>query len=345
MYRIDTTTAAAVLPVAGAPGTPGYFADAPPGSGNTPTVVSSDWANSVQEELAGTVEFAGLALSKADRTQLRQAIQALIGQSAVVGAGAIFGLELANAGGAPTTKITLSAGLCRDSTNTAGLALAAPITKDLTAAWAAGDGAGGRDAGALANAQSWHVFLIYDPTHNLVDALFSQSPTAPTLPANYTKFRRLGAIVLDAAATTIRLFKQDGDDFEYDVRSNDYSAQANASPTVFLRTIAVPTGITVDALLYFQSAGAQDSNAYMSGVFNPAHGVPVLGPTGTNPTGWAQVRRLNITAPNASQTSYGSSVCRVRTDSSGRVYTLSNDTGDVIALGVMGWRDNRGRFF
>jgi hypothetical protein len=340
MQRIDVATAVGVKPDPDPTGTPGYFAKAPPGSGVAPTVLTADWANGVQEEIVQTILGAGLGLSKDDNTQLLQAVQSLVGSSAVVGAGALFGLTLANAAAAPTTKITISAGLTRDSTNTAGMALAAPITKDLTAAWAAGDGAGGRDTGALANGQTWHVHLIKNPAAGVVDALFSQSPTAPTLPAGFSKFRRLGAIVLDAAATTIRKFRQDGDDFEYDVRSVDYANQSNTTVPA-LRSIAVPVGVSVDAQIYFQSNGTIDNNPYLSGLFNPLHGVPSMGGS----TQWAQVRRIAGSTPGGSQYSYGTVVCRCRTDTNGKIYSLSNDTTDIIAIGVLGWRDTRGRFF
>lgn len=340
MQRIDTATAVNVRPAPDATGNPGFFAKAPPGSGLVPTVLSEDWANNIQEEVCHAIEASGLVLDKTDPTQLFQAIQSIVGSSAVVGAGAVFGLTLSNAPASPTTKITIAAGLARDSLNTAGLTLGAPITKDLTAAWALGDGAGGRDAGALANAQTWHVFLILKPVGNVIDALFSQSPTAPTLPAGFTKFRRLGAIVLDAAATTIRQFVQVGDWFEYKTRSTDYAAQANGGAASY-RAVAVPNGVAVEAEFYFQSNGTIDNNVYLSGVFDPALGVPALGGAAQ----WAQVRRLAASTPGATQYAYGTVVCRVNTDASAHIYTLSNDASDVIALGVIRWRDERGKFF
>lgn len=345
MYRIDTPTAAGALPAPQAAGAGGYFAFAPPGSGNAPTIVSSDWCNAIQEELMTPILYAGIAPDKANHGQLLAALLSIIGSSSVVGAGAIFGLTLANAAANPTTAITISAGLTRDSTNTAGITLAAPITKVLTAPWAAGDGNGGRDAGALANGQTWHVFAILDPDTNVVDALFSQSATAPTLPAGFTKFRRLGAVVLDAAATTIRRFRQSGDWFEYVTRSADYAAQSNGGAP-FYRAVAVPAGIKVEVEFYFQSVGATgDSNIYLSGLYDPDLGVPAAFGA---PTQWAQIRRANFYSQTSSGNifaSYQTVIARQFTDAAAHVYTFSSDANDVIALGVIRWRDERGKFF
>lgn len=78
MHRIDHPTAVSVLPAPGAPGTPGYFTEGDPVGGVPATVVTKDWANSVQEELAAVILAAGLSLDKAENDQLLTAIMALI---------------------------------------------------------------------------------------------------------------------------------------------------------------------------------------------------------------------------------------------------------------------------
>ena len=78
MFRIDHPTAATALPAPAPAGTPGYFQGGDPAAGTPRTVVTQDWANVVQEELAGAVVGAGLVLSKTDNGQLLKAIQALI---------------------------------------------------------------------------------------------------------------------------------------------------------------------------------------------------------------------------------------------------------------------------
>jgi hypothetical protein len=261
-----------------------------------------------------------------------------IDASGSFGSGGIFGLILSNAVANPTTRITISVGQCRDSTNAKNIVRATPITKRLDAVWALGDNAGGRDtAGALANGQTWWMFVIYNPTTLVVDALFSQSPTAPTLPVGFTYFRRLGGIVLESGSTLIRQFIQNGDYFEYKIRSVDYAVQANAGGP-FLRAFALPVGLVLRARIYFQSNGTIDGNAYLSGLFNPGHGAP---PAWGAATQWAQVRRISVGGTYC----YGTVVAEQYCDTSARMYTYSNDGADVIAAGVLGWTDERGRFF
>lgn len=50
------------------------FTEGDPAQEIPPTYVTDDWANAVQEEIAGTVEAAGLTLVKAENTQLRRAV-------------------------------------------------------------------------------------------------------------------------------------------------------------------------------------------------------------------------------------------------------------------------------
>lgn len=342
MFRIDHATSVAAMPAPLAAGVGGYFSRPSPG-GDAPTVVTTDWCNAVQEEIVGVILGAGLVLDKADNGQLLEAIQSLTDAGGIVGAGAIFGLTTANNAANPTTRIDIAVGLTRDSTNTAKITLGAPITKRLDALWAVGSGNGGRDTGVLANGQTWHMFVILNPATGVVDALFSQSPTAPTLPGGFTKFRRIGAVILDAAATTIRLYKQDGDRFELTTRSTDYAAQANGGGVPYLRTISVPDGIVVEAELYFQSLGTADANPYLSGVFNPAHGAPAAFGGASQ---WAQIRRQAFAHFAGGYVSYGTTVIRKKTNTSRQIYTFSSDNAaDVIALGVISWVDERGKFF
>lgn len=68
MHRIDTSTATS----------DGLFTEGDPLVPTPATVVSADWLNSVQEELATIVTNAGLELQKADNTQVLTAILQII---------------------------------------------------------------------------------------------------------------------------------------------------------------------------------------------------------------------------------------------------------------------------
>jgi hypothetical protein len=78
MFRIDHPTAAASLPTIGAAGTPGYF--------DADTVVTKDWLNAVQNELAHVIGTAGIPLAKLDHTQLLAALRAMFGGTGLLGA-------------------------------------------------------------------------------------------------------------------------------------------------------------------------------------------------------------------------------------------------------------------
>lgn len=66
---------------------------------------------------------------------------------------------------------------------------------------ATGTGADGLDAGALANDTWYSVWVIYNPTLNLVAGLISTSETAPTMPTGYTKKRKIGHVRTGGAAS------------------------------------------------------------------------------------------------------------------------------------------------
>ena len=132
-----------------------------------------------------------------------------------LGRGYIDGLKLANNGADLVNDIDVAAGACRDSTDAIDIRLVTGITKQLNAAWAVGTAQGGLDTGAIADA-TYHVWLIKRADTGVVDALFSTSTTAPTMPANYTHKRRIGSIVRLSGA--IVLFIQKGIIFNTRVR-------------------------------------------------------------------------------------------------------------------------------
>lgn len=75
MHRIDSFGTAASLPSIEAPTTaPGFFTKGNPSLAVPATLVSQDWLNSVQEELANVIEGAGLTLVKGTNNQLLAAL-------------------------------------------------------------------------------------------------------------------------------------------------------------------------------------------------------------------------------------------------------------------------------
>lgn len=78
MQRIDNDSAVAVRPEPQAAGTPGFFGRGDPSDGTKPTVVTADFLNMIQEELATIVTAANLTLNKTDVTQVWTALQRLL---------------------------------------------------------------------------------------------------------------------------------------------------------------------------------------------------------------------------------------------------------------------------
>jgi len=258
---------------------------------------------------------------------------------ASAGDGAIFGYIATNTPGALTTQVTMGFGNCRDSTNQRSIPRTSPMAKSLTAQWVAGNGNGGRDqvTGPAAN-ETWHVHAILNDTTAATDILLSKSPTAPNLPGGYTYFRRVFSILLDASAQ-IRQFLHLPDDYvALKTRGVEWAVTANGVAAGTLRDIGVPKGLKLKVRFYHQSQGVGGSNPNpaLSGVYDPDIGVPVFG----TPTQWAQ-HRIQWSDAN---TRYGTLVFEEWCNTNAQVYTASNDTGDTIAGGVLGWYDQRGRF-
>ena len=171
----------------------------------------------------------------------------------VVVPGLIFGLTLSTAGG--SALFGIDKGQASDSTNVAAMVLPAAFSKNGSAAWSLGSGGGALDTGAFAANTWYHVHLIERLDTGVVDVLVSLSPAAPTLPANYTVFRRIGSMRTNASSVWTA-FTQWGDDFIW--VSSFQELSVNAPPTSWvIRTLSgVPTGVSVMGFLF---ALAQDN--------------------------------------------------------------------------------------
>lgn len=121
----------------------------------------------------------------------------------------IGGLGIASAADV-TNDITIAVGEARDETDAQDITLASALTKQIDAAWAVGTNAGGMDTGTVASSTSYYIWLILRSDTSVVDALFSLSGTAPTMPTNYD-YRRLIAFVRRNGSAAIQPFENQGD--------------------------------------------------------------------------------------------------------------------------------------
>jgi len=181
--------------------------------------------------------------------------------------GHIYGLTLSNNVTDATNDIDIAAGSAVDTTGVVSMLLASGLTKRLDAAWAVGTNQGGRmSAAAIANT-TYHVFLIRRPDTGVVDVGFDVSPTAPTLPANYTQFRRIGSI--KRISGTILAFWQNGRYFELVTPVQTLTATGNFGTAAVTRpTSAVDLAIPVRIMVRSGSASGATNTRYSS--FNTA---------------------------------------------------------------------------
>jgi hypothetical protein len=237
----------------------------------------------------------------------------------------LAGLTLSTAGASSTMSI--AAGQAADSTNAALMNLAA--TSKTTAAWAVGAAAGGLDTGAIANSTWYHFHVIRRPDTGVVDVLFSLSATAPTLPANYTQFRRIGSGKTNGSAQWIG-FSQKGDTFLWTLPVSDLNIPVSpglvaSTSTAFV--VSAPTGIKVDVLIagwmFHASATAQ----------------MILHSPDTSAAGGT----IGATFGIASAT-YGTVAgAPVRSDTSAQIRYYANITAIASTLSTNGWVDTRGK--
>jgi len=167
--------------------------------------------------------------------------------------GYIDGLILSNDTDADH-DIQVGVGLARDSSNSYMLELTTAITKQIDAAWAAGDDAGGLFSGTVAADTWYHVFLIRKDSDGSIDVGFDTSVTAANIPSGYTAYRRLGSVLTDSSSN-ILAFRQHGDYFEWDAPVHDVSGGTLATTATAL-TLTVPTGVSVCPRCNLQVVGS-----------------------------------------------------------------------------------------
>jgi hypothetical protein len=162
-----------------------------------------------------------------------------------VSTGFLFGLTLSNNVSDATNDIDIATGYARDSTDVYTMVLGSALTKRLDASWAVGTNQGGLDTGSIANT-TYHVWLIRRSDTGVVDALFSTSATAPTMPTNYDQMRRIGSIIRSAGA--ILGFYQDPQNpglFKLNTGVAATLSGGSADTTAGDCTCTVPAGINV----------------------------------------------------------------------------------------------------
>lgn len=242
----------------------------------------------------------------------------------------LSGLALSTAADA-NNDLTIAIGSCRDSTDAASLALASALTKQSDAAWAVGTNAGGMDTGTKPTSATLHIWLIKRLDTGVVDALYSISETAPTMPTNYTVKRRIGSRRTDSSGNIINMHQYGDVNYFDTVQALDVDDSAQGT-TAITRTLLVPLGLQFEAIINAMVTAA-------SGVM--AVSFTNLDLTDTAPSITA-TPLSQLTVPNgAGQMASGQ--LRIITNTSGQIRTRSTNASTTVRIATAGWVDRRGK--
>lgn len=240
--------------------------------------------------------------------------------------GHIFGLTLSNNAANINHDIDIASGLATADDGSTIIKLTSSLTKRLGAAWAVGSENGGLDTGAVTDG-TYHVWLIRRPDTGVVDALLSASATSPTMPANYSQKRRIGSIV--RASGMNHRFSQMGDQFLYTYFAPQDVAAMNPGTSPVTRSLSVPKGIKVTAILHVTvNGGPEGRTRILSPEQSDQAGLTNTGGTDTASNGTVSI---------ASQ-------FHVRTNTLGQVVSVHHSAqASHLAIWTAGWIDSRGR--
>lgn len=245
----------------------------------------------------------------------------------------LTGLNLSATGANTTVSITAGNAVSDEAVFESRTPMSLGAFSKTTAAWAVGTGNGGLDTGAVANNTWYHVFEIQRPDTGLTDALLSLSATAPTMPANYTKKRRIGSVRTDATPNIIG-FTQDGDFFQWlaSVLDVDVATPGTAAVT---RTLTVPTGVKVIARVNFTviSGGGASQTHFSDLSVNDEAPSLTAAPLADMAS--------DLTAGATVNTSHGP--IHVLTNTSAQIRTRGVANFSNFRIATLGWFDRRGK--
>lgn len=246
--------------------------------------------------------------------------------------GFINGFQLANDTSDATNDAVTGIGACRDSTGQYNIILASHLIKRLDAAWAVGDGNGGLDTGSKANSTWYAVYVIKRLDTGVVDVLYSTNITTPTLPTNYTIFRRIGFIRTDGSGV-IRPFKNKlGGQFLWVTPVS--TTYATPGATAVLRTLEVPSGLVIKAMV----------NVVLDLPAGAGQRVSITDPDTTDIDPNNDSANISLYVPASAM---GGAYLEVSTNTSAQVRSrVSNGAvaGTDLTLNTIGWYDQRGQF-
>lgn len=175
------------------------------------------------------------------------------------------GLTYSNNAGDATNDIDIAVGSARDATDAIDMVLTSALTKRSDATFVVGTGQGGLDTGAVGNSD-YYIWLIKRSDTGVVDAIFSLSNTAPTMPASYDYKRLIGWIKrVGGTIVAFHTYETEGGGLEMNWDSPTLDVDLAATLTTTRRTdaVKVPLNFSVEAHLNVQFLDAVVSIAWV----------------------------------------------------------------------------------
>jgi hypothetical protein len=237
--------------------------------------------------------------------------------------GQLYGLTTSNNSGDPNNDIDIAVGEAASDHSSAPvlMRLTSAITKRIDAAWAVGTNQGGLDGSETVvgtpDVSTWYfLWLIKRVDTGVVDVLFSESATAPTMPANYTHKRLIGAVYNNASGNIVS-FVQIGNFFLWGAVIEDYNSYAIGTSTTTFQ-LSVPPLVGVEARIHALSinAGGQAIIKLASTLHTNAYGNVV-----------SQVAAV-----------YGSETLDLFSDGLGQITGTGSHANDLLFIRTIGYR-------
>ena len=195
--------------------------------------------------------------------------------------GSLKGLIMTHAVADTDHDITIATGWAKDSTDAEDMVLSSAITKRVDAAWAVGDTNGGMDTGTIPNYATIHVWLIKRSDTGVVDALFSISATAPTMPAGYGYKRLIGSYCTGNAVILNGTWYGTGNHrtFMYKTPVMGYDNVDFITSEAMTLIPRVPSGIVVKAIINLKTFYSDTYTVQYFSSLDSDNLVPTLGST------------------------------------------------------------------
>jgi len=230
------------------------------------------------------------------------------------------------------TNVDFGAGCARDSTNAYNLDNSSTIRKILNSSgsWTAGTNQNGLDTGARGNSTWYHCYIIRKTADGTTDFLYSTSATAPSLPAGYSGFRRIGSVRTNSSGNILKWIQQ-GSTFWWDAVVSDVSAQ-NQTNARILWTMSTPLGVITEGIFFgsIVTSGLESIRCLATAPdqVDTAPGNPSL-----------------VTFTSSGSTLTQGCVFRCRTNTSSQIgVRASQGSGNrTLGMGTHGWVDPRGQ--